>query len=71
MAKREDGTGVYKSLRGQEIGVITRGSLVEGLEMKLDARQNFWRISNPVLLCRAKLALIAVPNRSIERLSEY
>ena len=28
------------SERGQEIGVITRGSLVEGLEMKLDSGQN-------------------------------
>ena len=31
---------IFKSLRGIEIGVITRGSLVEGLEMKLDAGQN-------------------------------
>ena len=40
MTKRGNEVGLYKSLRGKEIGVITRGSLVEGLEMKLDAGQN-------------------------------
>ena len=37
MAKRNGATRVT---RGQQIGVITRGSLVEGLEMKLDSEQN-------------------------------
>ncbi|MEC8645659.1 MAG: ATP-binding protein, partial [Candidatus Latescibacterota bacterium] len=40
MAKRDVEVEMYKSLRGKEIGIITRGSLVEGLEMKLDAGQN-------------------------------
>ena len=30
----------YAAGRGQQIGVITKGSLVEGLEMKLDPEQN-------------------------------
>ena len=37
MAKRNGATRVT---RGQQIGVITKGSLVEGLEMKLDSEQN-------------------------------
>ena len=40
MTKRGVEVEVYRSLRGKEIGVITCGSLVEGLEMKLDAGQN-------------------------------
>ncbi len=40
MAKKGNSKRLQRSVRGQEIGVITRGSLVEGLEMKLDARQN-------------------------------
>ncbi|MSR83370.1 MAG: ATP-binding protein [Candidatus Latescibacteria bacterium] len=34
------GTGVKKARRSRRLGVITKGSLVEGLEMKLDSAQN-------------------------------
>ncbi len=34
------GTGGKKARRGRRLGVITKGSLVEGLEMKLDPAQN-------------------------------
>jgi len=34
------GTGGKKARRGRRLGVITKGSLVEGLEMKLDPSQN-------------------------------
>ena len=40
MAKRKGNDARTAPTRGQQIGVITRGSLVEGLEMKLDAEQN-------------------------------
>ena len=40
MAKRKSNGASAAPTRGQQIGVITRGSLVEGLEMKLDAEQN-------------------------------
>ena len=40
MAKRKGNGTSAAPTRGQQIGVITRGSLVEGLEMKLDAEQN-------------------------------
>ena len=40
MAKSKGNGASAAPTRGQQIGVITRGSLVEGLEMKLDAEQN-------------------------------
>ena len=41
MAKKGTAKGkVVQGRRGNRIGVITRGSLVEGLEMKLDAEKN-------------------------------
>ena len=39
MAKSK-GNGATAKTRGEAIGVITKGSLVEGLEMKLDSAQN-------------------------------
>jgi DNA helicase HerA-like ATPase len=39
MAKSK-GDGATEKTRGEAIGVITKGSLVEGLEMKLDSAQN-------------------------------
>ena len=40
MAKKGNGKAGQRPTRGKEIGVITKGSLVEGLEMKLDPAQN-------------------------------
>ena len=40
MAKKGNGKMGQRPTRGKEIGVITKGSLVEGLEMKLDPAQN-------------------------------
>lgn len=40
MAKKGNGKAGQRLTRGKEIGVITKGSLVEGLEMKLDPAQN-------------------------------
>ena len=40
MAKRKGNALAAAAGRGQLIGVITKGSLVEGLEMKLDSEQN-------------------------------
>ncbi|MFT5090064.1 MAG: DNA helicase HerA-like ATPase, partial [Planctomycetota bacterium] len=40
MAKKGNGKTAPRPSRGKEIGVITKGSLVEGLEMKLDPAQN-------------------------------
>ena len=37
---RSQGRSATRPLRGHPLGVITRGSLVEGLEMKLDASRN-------------------------------
>ena len=40
MAKRKGNGLAAAATRDQQIGVITKGSLVEGLEMKLDSEQN-------------------------------